>query len=209
MTHLDRLEQQIGSLQGKKILDIGSGLGSFLITCSRRGYSAVGIELNPEKIEKSHTNARQAGVSIHVQQGVGEKMPFEDRSFDFINASELLEHVQNPREVLAEIHRLLRPSGFAYMSVHNRFGFKDQHFRIPFINWMPRSLAERILTLFNMHGREYHYRSGLQRITEMHYFTFRGFKRIAREANLSVLDIRIEKLKKKFPHCILVRFTAY
>lgn len=196
MTHLEQLEKSLGSLEGKKILDLGAGPGSFLIECARRGYDAVGLEIAEHKIKYAHGKALEAGVQIDVRQGRAEQLPFQDDSFDFINASELVEHAEEPDAVLAEIHRILKTGGQAYVSVHNRFGFRDAHFKMYGLNWMPRWLGERYLLLLKKH-KEYHPLSGRQRISEMNYYTFGRFRELARGKGFNVVDMRREKLKRR------------
>lgn len=197
MTHLDRIESIVGSLRGKDILDLGSGRGGFLMDCARRGYHAVGLEAAEHKIRWANDAAEKAGVSISIVRGRAESMPFPDASFDFINASELIEHVQNPSVVLAEMARVLRSSGSAYVSAQNRFGFFDPHFRVYFLNWMPRSWGEKFLAILGKH-KDYHTRSGLQKISEMHYFTFSQFCTLAQSLGFQVYDIREIKIKRKY-----------
>ncbi|MBI1755193.1 class I SAM-dependent methyltransferase [Candidatus Azambacteria bacterium] len=132
MSHIAYLEQIHESLKGKKILDLGSGKGKFLFMCREAGYDAVGVELSAEKIKATQAIAREKGVAVSVIQGEAEHISFKEDSFDFINASELIEHVQNPAQVLSEMQRILRPGGTAYVSAHNRFGLYYTHFRIFF-----------------------------------------------------------------------------
>ena len=90
-------------MSSQKILDLGSGDGNFLIAAAKQGSQAVGLELNDEYIIRSKKLAEQESVDIEVVQGVAEKMPFENNSFDFINISEVIEHVQSPEDLLKEV----------------------------------------------------------------------------------------------------------
>lgn len=194
MTHLDNIEKLVGRLDGKKILDIGSGRGEFLIACILRKYNCRGIELEPDKIRQTLESAKHAGVSMDVVKGEAERLPFPDNEFDFVNVCEVLEHVKDTGKVLNEISRVLKKGGIAYLSAHNRFGIRDTHFRLYFIGWMPRSLANFYLTL---RGRHKNYEDGLdlQRLDEMHYFTFRNIAKILRQEGFNVEDIRERRIK--------------
>ena len=196
MTHLNSLERYVGSLGSKVILDIGVGRGDFLLECAQKGYIISGVEINPEKVATIHSRAKQLGVSIDVQQGTAERLPFQDSFFDFVNASELIEHVEEPMAVLQEMRRVLKSGGRAYVSVHNRFGLLDHHFRLYFLNWMPRSWAEKYIQLRGR-SKEYHRRSGVQRISEMHYFTYAAFVKLAQVCGFSVEDMRERKIRGK------------
>ncbi len=197
MSHIAHLEKTHGSLKGKKIFDLGSGRGKFLFACAEAGYDVVGLELNPEKIKATQAVAREKGVSVSVVQGKAERIPFEGNAFDFINASELIEHVEDPAQALREMHRVLRPGGTAYVSAHNQFGLYDTHFHVPFLSWIPRAWAEGYLWLL---GKQKRYEGVVdrQRIGEMHYFTFHGFAWLARSAGFHVSDDRELKIERRY-----------
>jgi 2-polyprenyl-3-methyl-5-hydroxy-6-metoxy-1,4-benzoquinol methylase len=99
-THFEHLLDIVPDLASRKILDLGSGKGSFLIDCSRNGAQAEGLELNKHYIETSLTRAKEAGVSIKVTQGVGEKLNLSSDNFNFINVCEVIEHVNDPAKVI-------------------------------------------------------------------------------------------------------------
>jgi len=198
MEHINNLEKNIGSLAGKKILDLGSGFGKFLLTCAKRKYSAVGLELNPQKISQAKILAREKKLEIEIIQGQAEKLPFSNAEFDFINLSEVIEHVENPRLVLREMFRVLKFQGYVYISVPNRFGFYDSHYHLYFINWLPRRWAEKIIDFV---GKQKKYKEIIdrQRLGEMHYFTHANFKDLAEAEGFLVIDIREFRLKKIQP----------
>src|SRR4051812_10047947 len=129
-THFQNLSFYIPDLRNRKILDLGSGRGNFLIEAAQAGAHAVGLEKFDKYVEISHEKARQAGVKLEIVQGTGEKLPFPDNSFDFINMGEVIEHVEVPERVLKEMYRVLRPGGKVYVSAPNRFGLNDPHFHL-------------------------------------------------------------------------------
>lgn len=196
-THIDNLLLLIPDLPKRMILDLGSGSGGFLIESTKRGWSAVGLELNKIKIEKAYDEALNGGVKIDIKQGVAENIPFDNNSFDFINVSEVIEHVHNPKKTLEEVSRVMRPGGIAYISVHNRFGVWDTHFRIYFLGWLPRWVGKKYITLLNK-DRDYENMPDSQRINEMHYFTYKRFSQLAQESGFGVLDIREGRINDKF-----------
>lgn len=194
-THFENLLDYVPDLGQLKILDLGSGRGDFLIECAKRGAKALGAEKNEDYIEISCEKARENGVNIEIIKAEAENLPFENNSFDFINASELIEHVENPQKVLEEIYRVLIRGGKCYISVPNRFGFKDPHFKLYSINYLPRFLAEFYLSLRRAH-KDYKFFKDRQKLSEMRYFTFAGFLKLAGNAGFKTIDIREEKIKK-------------
>ena len=146
--HLDQLTHYLPDLLDRRMLDLGSGRGKFVLAVAALGGEVVGLELNPDYIATTLDQAQKLGLKIEVHQGVGEKMPFPDQAFGFINVAEVLEHVADPVAVLTEIYRVLIPGGSVYLSVPNRFGLKDQHFHLYGVNWLPRSLADLYINIF-------------------------------------------------------------
>ena len=99
---LTRLVRQYG--RGDRYLDVGCGTGLIL---RHLPAGAVGIDLNPRHLERAAKYAPQA----HVQTGDAEKMSFPDGSFSTVICTEMLEHLVQPEQALAEIYRVLEPGG--------------------------------------------------------------------------------------------------
>ena len=112
--------------------------------------------------------------------------------------TEVIEHVEIPKTVLSEVYRVLKTGGVVYMSVPNRFGMKDQHYNLYFINWLPRKLAMGVLSLFKAHI-EYSTEKeiGFQRLDAMHYFTLPKITKLCQDSLFKVEDIRLQKISKK------------
>jgi len=101
--------------RGKRVLDLGCRSGA-LTRHFLDGNSVVGLDVDPAALEKA------AALGIEpVRANVEEPLPFEDASFDAVVAGELLEHLQFPDALVAEIRRVLRPGGVLAGSVPNAF----------------------------------------------------------------------------------------
>ena len=188
------LEKIIPGLKEKKILDLGCGRGEFLIAMKARGYDIVGIEPDSDKHELVKKNEQEKGIKVKVIRASGEKMPLKEASFDFIYCNNVLEHCKNPRQLLKESWRLLKPDGQMYLTVINRFAFRDPHYRLKFINWLPRWLAEKYIKLRGRSKNHLNKEASLNELNKMHYFTFNGFKKIARETSFEIQDLREYKI---------------
>jgi len=101
--------------RGKRVLDLGCRSGA-LTRHFLEGNSVVGLDVDANALEKA------AALGIEpVQANVEEPLPFDDGSFDAVVAGELLEHLQFPDALVAEIQRVLRPGGVLAGSVPNAF----------------------------------------------------------------------------------------
>jgi len=65
---------------------------------------------------KEKFNLDYSGVKL--VKGVGEKLPYKDNYFDLVIIANVLDHVQNPKQVLGEIRRVLKESGIVYLEAH-------------------------------------------------------------------------------------------
>lgn len=93
-----------------KILDIGAGTGDFLLECKNQNWDILGIEPN----EKAKAIAIKKGITF------GETIEqLESNSFDVITMWHVLEHVPDVEHQVAELKRLLKPSGTIIIAVPN------------------------------------------------------------------------------------------
>ncbi len=95
-----RVLRELG--QDAKILDLGSGL-------DRRTPNAINLEI-------------EATPNVDVV-GDGHFLPFKDAVFDAVISEAVLEHVKNPTQVVAEMHRVLKPGGYVCAAVPFLQGF--------------------------------------------------------------------------------------
>jgi SAM-dependent methyltransferase len=92
--------------RGTKVLDVGCNDGTMMkLLKEKRECDVYGVDISELAIEA----ATEKG--LNVQYADAHKLPFKDKSFDVVILSEVLSHVQNPEEVLAEIRRVLKKNG--------------------------------------------------------------------------------------------------
>ena len=122
--------------KNKKLLEIGAGVGTFLITArTKYQINAFGIEPSKDEFspfnEISQTLLREYNLPEDIVTcGNAEKLPFGDNSFDLIYSTNVLEHVQDARLVIEESIRVLKPGGFLQFVIPNYFSFWEGHYGI-------------------------------------------------------------------------------
>ncbi len=133
-----------------RILDNGTGLGTWLEACGRVNPDNVRIGLEIEFDRAVEALARADGIAL----GVGEQLPFADDSFDLILSNEVLEHVVDDRACAVEMARVTRPGGRIVIFAPNRWYPVEQHGvywrgeyhfgNIPLVNYLPDPLRNRL-----------------------------------------------------------------
>jgi 2-polyprenyl-3-methyl-5-hydroxy-6-metoxy-1,4-benzoquinol methylase len=139
-----------------RLLDVGCGLGWFLLEARKRGWEVHGTEYAPAVVDK----LRQQGITMH--EGPLEGDSFQADGFDVITSFEVLEHINNPREEVAHIHRMLRTSGLFYCTTPNFNSLLRHYLRADFnVIHYPEHLT-------------YFTRSTLRKLLRTHGFRSRG-----------------------------------
>jgi SAM-dependent methyltransferase len=110
---------------GAWALDLGCGAGRHAFECYRRGAHVVAVDLSESDL--TGVNRMFAAMAQAAEAGAGgsatalradaRRLPFRDGVFDVVIVSEVLEHVPDDREVIAELSRVLRPDGAAAVTV--------------------------------------------------------------------------------------------
>jgi SAM-dependent methyltransferase len=92
-----------------RVLDVGCGAGAVAkaVKAARPDLDVVGCDIS----ESALTAAKADPAAVEFRLGTGEHLPFGDGEFDAVWMFDVLEHVDSPERVLAEIARVLRPGG--------------------------------------------------------------------------------------------------
>ena len=111
-------------VDGLDVLDIASGEGYGSSLLGRRAKSVTGVDIDPPTVESAQS--RYGNARVRFREGSVAAIPFPDRSFDCVVSFETLEHVTLHEEMLSELKRVLRPSGFIIISTPNRIEYSDK-----------------------------------------------------------------------------------
>lgn len=136
------------NFNGEKILDAGCGIGIFMEKFSEFSDHVYGFDVDKRKIDiakKSFKNVIVAGEG---------KLPYENNMFDIIWSHEVLEHVNDDKEVLKELVRVLKPGGELIVFTPNRLWpiethgiYIGNHYEfgnIPFVTWLPNFIYKKL-----------------------------------------------------------------
>ena len=148
----DECEEAGLRFDGNCVLDLGAGLGGLAVEIARRGAKLIAIEPGTgwRKVAAARLAALGNGTVI---EAVGEHLPFEDNSIDLIVCLQVLEHVSNPRLVIQEAFRVLKPGGYMWITYENYLSFWEPHYRVRWLPLLPKSIGAIYLKLLGRNPR--------------------------------------------------------
>jgi SAM-dependent methyltransferase len=111
-------------VQGRRVLDVGSGEGFGAAILGEHAAEVVGIDIDGTTVEHSQLNYGRPGLEFRSGNATDLSM-FEPDTFDAVVAFEMIEHVAEHDQVLAEIHRVLRDDGILIISTPDRRAYSE------------------------------------------------------------------------------------
>lgn len=184
-----------GALTGRRILDLGSGMGGTSVAMARAGAFPLAYEYNRAYCEITKLRAARYALDLPVLNGAGEALPFATASFDLAICWDVLEHVQNPELLISELARVVRPGGRVLITAINRFAWRDPHYHLPLLNWLPRPLAEAIIGWRGRSKRGAGF-TDRQKLSEMHYYTLNEFRHLATRHGFVIGDLGEDRVRR-------------
>ncbi len=101
----------LGDVHGKKVLELGCGLGEASVYLATQGADCLATDCSTGMLATVHQLAEFNHVSVRTAVADAEHLPWPDESFDIVYVGNVLHHLPNPENALAEIRRVLRPGG--------------------------------------------------------------------------------------------------
>ncbi|MDX1979038.1 MAG: class I SAM-dependent methyltransferase [Bryobacteraceae bacterium] len=103
--------REMGPLKGKRVLDIGAGLGESSVYFALQGAEVTCTDLSPGMVECAERLAGLHGVSVTGVVMAGEDLVVEENAFDLVYIANTIHHVTSKRALFAQMHRALKPGG--------------------------------------------------------------------------------------------------
>ncbi len=104
---------------GEQVLDVGCGTGRYLQWFAEMGLEPTGVDNSAEMVQVARQRLAGSGEEGHVLLADGTDLPFADDSFDLVTAITVLEFVEHPDRLIAEMLRISRDRVF--LGVLNRY----------------------------------------------------------------------------------------
>jgi len=105
---------------GKRLLEVGCGMGTDLLQFARGGAEVTGVDLTPRSVETSRHHLSLYGQTGSFALTDAENLPFTNGSFEVVYSNGVLHHTPDTLRAVREIHRVLRPGGLARVMLYHR-----------------------------------------------------------------------------------------
>ena len=110
-------------VSGKKVLEIGCGMGMDLLQFAKKGAKVVGVDLVPRHIKLANRLFEIEKINFEdykIFLADAESLPFNDMSFNFVYSFGVLHHTPNIEKAINEIWRVLKPGGRIVIGLYHK-----------------------------------------------------------------------------------------
>ncbi len=111
------------SYAGKKMLEIGCGVGTDLARFAEKGAIVTGIDLAETSIKMAQANFEHNGLEADFRVMDGENLEFDDGQFDVVYAHGVLQYANGSQRMIDEARRVLKPGGEGIFMVYNTYSW--------------------------------------------------------------------------------------
>ncbi|MCX4028334.1 class I SAM-dependent methyltransferase [Endozoicomonas sp. SM1973] len=134
-------------------IDIGCSAGFFTRALSPYFDNVVGLDIDDSAL--TIACQKQTYENITYMIGDSMKLPFSDNSVNLVICNHVYEHVPDAERLFEEIERVLSNEGVCYLGAASRLTIIEPHYKLPFLSWLPKLLANKYIKIFNK-GNEYY-----------------------------------------------------
>lgn len=142
-----------GDISTLNLLDIGCSTGIITHTLSKYVRWIVGIDIDLDAV--IYAEKMKENENCHFMKGDSMDIPFKNCSFDVVICNHIYEHVPDSQKLMNEIRRILKSEGICYFAMTNRLCIIEPHYKLPFLSFFPKKIANSYLHFFRGHKRYY------------------------------------------------------
>lgn len=177
-------------------LDIGCSSGIITSLLGNRFRMAIGMDIDQEAVQYAKARTPLPQVQFLIADSM--VFPFRNNSIDVIVCNHIYEHVPYADQLMDEIYRVLKEKSFCYFSAGNKYMIIEGHYGLPFLSWVPKSLAHLYL---KMTGKgDFYYEE---------HRSLRGLKKLVKRFRIHDYTISVIRDPEKFSAVELFNQTSF
>lgn len=193
-------------------LDIGCGSGEISYYLASEFNSLVGIDVELNRLKAGYPQNHPDKTPFFAIAD-GTFLPFPNSSVDIVICAQVYEHTINQKGLFDEIWRVLKPDGICFFSGPNKYTILEEHYFLPFLSWLPSSLANFYMQVFSK-GKVYDVfplsRSGLLSLMEEFCVIDLSLKLIKKPSQYGMTDrFGILKVMRHLPETLLLPLLLF
>jgi SAM-dependent methyltransferase len=108
------------AMRGRRVLEVGCGLGCMAMNWAKKGAEVTAIDLNPVSIKQTRRRFDLLDLKGDIRQADAEALPFPDNSFDYVYSWGVLHHTPMTSQAIEEIRRVLKKDGEVGVMLYHR-----------------------------------------------------------------------------------------
>jgi 2-polyprenyl-3-methyl-5-hydroxy-6-metoxy-1,4-benzoquinol methylase len=140
------LQNYFKDISSLNLLDIGSSTGIMTNEYAKYFKDVTGLDLDTTAVQYCTNKYKRENLKFICAPI--EETNFSDSSFDVITCTQIYEHVPSDKKLIEEIFRLLKPGGVCYFAAGNRFKVIEPHYKLPFLSFLPKKVANVYIRIF-------------------------------------------------------------
>jgi len=110
---------QLDQAAGKRVLEIGVGMGADFLEWLKGGAVATGVDLSAASLARARQRCVLAGHKPDLRQADAERLPFPDNTFDIVYSYGVMHHSPDTAQCVNEARRVLKPGGALRIMIYH------------------------------------------------------------------------------------------
>lgn len=193
-----------------KVLDVGCGNGNISLYLGSQGYTVCGVDISEKAIATARAHNTFKNVKFDVVSA--EELVAEQNKYHAIICSEVLEHLNNPKQLLDTLYKLLTDDGVLIVTVPNGIGTRELLMTKP-MQWMSRNngilwkTTQVVKKALGYSGKTS--QSDADNLEHVQFFTHNDLKRLSVNCNFRIKCIKhADFISDVFPFSMLTKRVA-
>ncbi len=112
---------QFEKWRGKKVLEVGCGIGIDGMEFAKIGANYIGIDISEKSLKLAKTYFNLSNQRANLLLADAENLPFQDNTFDLVYSWGVLHHTPDIQKAIEEIYRVLKPNGRIIIMLYNKY----------------------------------------------------------------------------------------